>query len=235
MYRIKNVKWLFLSWIIFSCFNIFSPIRVSAFSSGGRVQVHEGQEGKWRNQHGFTKTKLYLANLTAICDENMSQQRALTAEKANSIHGQQVEGSMYSPLFREVYSFGLHNRRHEQTGENPAERDMKSFRRLEYSHTKSWKSCLFRLKKRRLNRFSLKCPQLLHLLLRRARLISGVHSKGKRGTDTNRNKENFDEVLVIKITVGVIKHWKRLAREMVKSPWLKIFKTWLHDIPSKLI
>lgn len=88
---------------------------------------------------------------------------------------------------------------------------------------------------RRLNRFSLKCPQLLHLVLRRARLISGVHSKGKRGTDTNCNKENFDEVLVIKITVRVIKHWKRLAWEMVKSPWLKIFKTWLHDIPSKLI
>jgi len=70
--------------------------------------------------------------MTTICDKNMSQQCAITAEKTNSIHGKQVEGSMYSPQFREVYSFGLHNRKHEQTGENPAEKDTKIIRRLEH-------------------------------------------------------------------------------------------------------
>ena len=85
--------------------------------------------------------------MTTICDKNMSQQCAITAEKTNSIHGKQVEGSMYSPQFREVYSFGLHNRKHEQTGENPAEKDTKIIRRLEHWHIRSWKSCLFSLKK----------------------------------------------------------------------------------------
>lgn len=185
MYRIKNVKFLFLSWIIFIFFNIFSPISVYAFSLGGHVQVHEGQACEWRNQHGLTKTELYLANLTAICDENMSQQCALTAEKASRIHVQQVEGSTYSPLFRGVYSFGLHNSRHGQTGANPAERDTKLIRRLEHWHTRSCKSCLFSLKKRRLYKISLRCPQLLHLVLRRARLFPYVQSKGKRRGDKN--------------------------------------------------
>lgn len=54
----------------------------------------------------------WLPSLMGQHDENMDQQCGLTAEKANSIHGQQVEGSMYSVLFREVQTFGLCNRRH---------------------------------------------------------------------------------------------------------------------------
>lgn len=70
----------------------------------------------------------------------------------------------------------------EDTGklEQIQQRDTKIIRRLEHWHTRRWKSCLFSLKKRRLNRISLRCPQWLHLVLRRARLFSGVHSKGKR-------------------------------------------------------
>jgi len=37
-------------------------------------------------------------------------------------------------------------------------------------------------------------------VLRRARLISGLHSKGKRETDTNCNKENYDLLLGIIIS-----------------------------------
>ncbi|KAJ7404608.1 ankyrin repeat and sterile alpha motif domain-containing protein 1B [Willisornis vidua] len=56
--------------------------------------------------------------------------------------------------------------------------------------------------------------KILHLVWRRAMLLSGVHSKGKMGRDTNCNKENYDSILGIKYHGEDDQALQILAREV---------------------